>query len=196
MVGQHGTLLSSIGSGGRLIKTHEPFRNQYKKSILMVRDPRDIAVSEFHYRKQFSNDRNIAHQTFSEYIDRFVRGKTCVYGSWHAHCESWLPAVESKSALLVKYEDLQQSPIDKLDEMVRFLGFQINIEVLGRIVEANSAESMREKERVYRKQTNETEKVFVRHAKPAGWQELLSSNDIDVLRDKLGHVSSKLGYEL
>jgi len=35
--------------GGRLIKTHEPYRKEYGKAVYIVRDPRDVALSLHEY---------------------------------------------------------------------------------------------------------------------------------------------------
>src|SRR5437868_10954354 len=34
----------------RVLKSHEPFDPRYKKVIYVVRDPRDVAVSRYHFR--------------------------------------------------------------------------------------------------------------------------------------------------
>src|SRR5262245_29265740 len=36
----------------RYIKSHEPFRPNYRRAVLIVRDPRDVAVSCFHSAKR------------------------------------------------------------------------------------------------------------------------------------------------
>src|SRR5437868_9727768 len=37
----------------RMLKSHEAFDSRYKKVIYIVRDPRDVSVSGYHYRIKF-----------------------------------------------------------------------------------------------------------------------------------------------
>ncbi|MGC1371780.1 MAG: hypothetical protein WA824_06540, partial [Candidatus Sulfotelmatobacter sp.] len=48
-IGQQDAAQPLLAQDGRLIKTHEPYRPAYKKAIYLVRDARDVALSEFAY---------------------------------------------------------------------------------------------------------------------------------------------------
>src|SRR5277367_1240233 len=49
----------------RVINCHEAFRPHYKKVIYVVRDPRDVVVSLFHFQRK----RNVIEDDYS--LDRF-----------------------------------------------------------------------------------------------------------------------------
>src|SRR5262249_42861126 len=73
----------------RLLKSHEPFDPRYRRIIYVVRDPRDVAVSNYFWEmKQGSVSEGYP-------IEQFVlRWMQPVYwprlGSWGDHVTSWL----------------------------------------------------------------------------------------------------------
>src|ERR1700761_6865647 len=48
-VGRHQNAPQILVGGGRLIKTHESYRDVYRRAIFLIRDVRDVLVSYFHY---------------------------------------------------------------------------------------------------------------------------------------------------
>jgi hypothetical protein len=72
----------------RLIKSHECFDPRYRRVIYIVRDPRDVAVSAYHYDRK---GRNIPDGfPLEEYVTtRFMKTDE-YFGSWGEHAGSWL----------------------------------------------------------------------------------------------------------
>jgi len=72
----------------RIIKSHQYFDPRYKQVIYIVRDPRDVVVSQYHFQRK----RKIVADGFplSDFVSRFLAGETCFYGSWGEHVSSWL----------------------------------------------------------------------------------------------------------
>src|SRR5271170_6587185 len=104
----------------RILKSHEPFDVRFRKVIYLVRDPRDVAVSEYHFdlKKRYI----AAGMTLDEFIKRFVAGETSSYGSWWEHAASWIAARHANpSFLLVRYEDLLSDPIGETGKIAEFL---------------------------------------------------------------------------
>jgi hypothetical protein len=157
----------------RLIKSHECFDPRYHRVIYIVRDPRDVALSAYHYDRKGRNipdgfplDTYITTKfmktdeyfgTWGEHagswlanpgnlfqISRLKSSFLGTIGSWGENVMSWLGARgHDREFLLVRYEDLLQ---DTLREMVRisgFLGLQTSAEQISRAVELSSAENMR-----------------------------------------------------
>src|SRR5690242_17221396 len=46
-VGLQGKARAVLPGGGRLIKTHELYRQEYQRAIYVIRDVRDVLLSEF-----------------------------------------------------------------------------------------------------------------------------------------------------
>ena len=72
----------------RLIKSHECFDPRYRRVIYIVRDPRDVAVSAYHYDRK---ERNIPDGfPLEKYVTtRFMKTDE-YFGSWGEHAGSWL----------------------------------------------------------------------------------------------------------
>src|ERR1700733_5811248 len=74
----------------RVMKSPEPFDVRFRKVIYLVRDPRDVAVSEYHFdlKKRYIE----ADVTLEQFVKRFIAGETSSYGSWWEHAASWIAA--------------------------------------------------------------------------------------------------------
>lgn len=72
----------------RVIKSHECFDPRYRRVIYIVRDPRDVALSAYHYDRK---GRNIPDGfPIEEYITtRFMKTDE-YFGTWGEHAGSWL----------------------------------------------------------------------------------------------------------
>jgi hypothetical protein len=72
----------------RLIKSHECFDPRYPRVIYIVRDPRDVALSAYHYDRK---GRNIPDGfPLEKYVTtRFMKTDE-YFGSWGEHAGSWL----------------------------------------------------------------------------------------------------------
>src|SRR5215469_3707989 len=73
----------------RMIKSHECFDPRYKKVVYIVRDPRDVAVSNYHWelkRRVLSDDCSL-----EQFVPRFIAAEIePKLGSWSDHVLSWL----------------------------------------------------------------------------------------------------------
>src|SRR5260370_25081443 len=125
---------------GRLIGTHEPFRKEYRRVIYMVRDARDVLVSEHAFLR--------ALDYFDGDLDRFaksfVRGKVNGFGSWHDHVTSFLdsPIASTNDFLLVQYGELRQYPEIGYARILNFLGVEVDPDRIRRAVANNSLDKM------------------------------------------------------
>src|SRR5271170_1087818 len=77
----------------RILKSHECFDPRYHRVIYIVRDPRDVALSAYHYDRK---GRNIPDEfPIDTYITtRFMKTDE-YFGTWGEHAGSWL--VNSKN---------------------------------------------------------------------------------------------------
>jgi hypothetical protein len=184
----------------RILKSHEPFDVRFRKVIYLVRDPRDVAVSEYHFdlKKRYIDP----GFSLEEFVKRFIAGETSSYGSWWEHTASWIAARHGKSAfLLVRYEDLLADSIGETGKIAEFLGIQARLEHLQAAVERSSAERMRKLERQQADQwtgTKNTRKEipFVRAATSGGWKETLPLQSAEEIEVAWAPLLNFLGYEL
>jgi hypothetical protein len=184
----------------RILKSHEPFDVRFRKVIYLVRDPRDVAVSEYYFDRK---KRYIAPEmTLEQFIKPFLAGETSSYGSWWEHAASWIgPRYGNPAFLLVRYEDLLTDPIGKTAKIAEFLGIKADEERLRAAVERSSADRMRKLEQQDADKwtgTKNTRKEipFVRAAKSGGWKESLPRPLVEEIEVAWFPLMNFLGYEL
>jgi hypothetical protein len=183
----------------RIMKSHEYFDARFRKVIYIVRDPRDVAVSQFYFlrkRRRIGDDYSI-----EQFVTRFVAGETCDYGSWGANVASWLVTRQnSPSFLLLRYEDMAAQTGAELTRIASFLGVRATPDLVAQAVERSSADQMRKLEGA-----NATASVtkntrqdvpFVRSAKAGGWRTSLPKAAVAQLEAAWGRLMVYLGYEL
>lgn len=177
---------------GRIIKTHEPFRREYGRAIHLVRDPRAVVVSEYHYLRGY----DFYKGTLAAFVGDFVKGKVNGYGAWHWHTASWLQAA-SADVLMVRYEDLQHDSCAVLAQVTDFLGLDIGGGQLQQVVAHNSVQAMqRAEEKTAVLQFADDKAKFVRQGQVQAWQSELDDDQIALIEREMGAVMMRLGYEL
>jgi hypothetical protein len=184
----------------RVIRTHDAFDPRYKQVIYIVRDPRDVALSQYyHHRKRKLIDDNYPFESF---LPRFLAGETNMHGSWKQNVASWLAARHGDSGfLLVRYEDMIVDARRELARMGRFLGVDAAPEKISKAVEQSSAGQMRKLEQTQGDQCalikdTRQDLPFVRTAKSGNWKSELPEASIAAIETVWGPLMKSLGYEL
>ena len=184
----------------RILKSHEYFDPRYRKMIYIVRDPRDVLVSMYHYhikRRNFPDGYPMA-----EFASLFVAGSQRLgfWGSWGQHVKSWLDTHDSGNDFLVlHYEDMLQDPRRELARIAKLLNIEPAAETLNRAVELSSAERMRSLEKqesqewIGTKQTRQ-DKPFVRSATSGSWREIPDHSCLSQIEAAWAPLMRKLGY--
>lgn len=184
----------------RIVKSHEYFDPRYRKVIYIVRDPREVALSNYYFqlKKRFIPE----GYPIDQYIARFVSEGVDSYAPWGENVASWLGARGgAQGFMLLKYEDMANRPEQELSRIASFLGMEATPQRLSRAVELSSANRMRDLERAESskwKVTENTRKdvLFVRSAKVDSWKGKLSHEHVAMIESAWGTLMSCLGYEL
>jgi Sulfotransferase domain len=188
----------------RMLKSHECFDPRYKRIVYIVRDPRDVAISYYHYAiklKWIDPDYPI-----EEFVPRFIAAEFDVRGRWAAswsdHVMSWVSMRnESNGLLLLRYEDMIQNTEHEVHRVASFLNLQLTPERLTRAVQLSSADHMRNLEKresqawQLTKKTRQ-DKPFVRAAKSGNWEQGLPAASIALIESAWAPVMQHLGYVL
>jgi sulfotransferase family protein len=184
----------------RIIKTHQYYHPSYRSIIFVVRDPRDVCVSEYYFhrkRRVYADDFPI-----EEHVKQFVAGKSTLYGSWGENVVSWLATrANTPRFLLLRYHDMIADTLGSLQKIADFLKIEANSERLARAVERSSADNMRKLEKEQglawstTKQTRQ-DMPFVRVAKSGGWRQELPESSVALIEQAWGPVMKYLGFEL
>jgi hypothetical protein len=190
-VGKHESGAAVLPGNGRFIKTHEVFRPEYKKAIYLVRDPRDVALSEFAYQTALGLERT----DFDSYLERFLRKGVNPFSSWIDHVNSWTEASRTGRAeiLHVNFEQLKQKPEEQLGRIVEFLGMPEVRERIAGAIANNSLARMKEKEKE-NPQRASAKGRFIRSGSAGGWRASFTERQSQLVQQYAGNVLASLGY--
>ena len=185
----------------RILKSHEVFDPRYKRVIYIVRDPRDVAVSHYHFEMKqksipegYSIDQFVSEWIAGHYWERI--------GNWGDHAISWLSTRQGRDGfVVVRYEDLIADPKQELVKVAHLLAIDPTPERLARAVDLSSADRMRQLESTQGDKWVQTrymrqDKPFVRKATSGGWRSVLSAQAVAQIEAAWGDVMTSLGYEV
>ncbi len=167
-----------------------------KRVVLVARDPRDVAVSQFFQWKHRLKPGKVAINNYPprdadiELYD-FVTGDNG--GSISAVCDylnlwaSEAGAIES--FMMVRYEDLRADPHKHLSEMLQFMGVDPEAEAVATAVEQSSVENMRKQEssgrfrlagaRMVPGDKSNPDSYKVRRAKVGGYRDYFEDDQVE-----------------
>ncbi len=184
----------------RLIKSHECFDPRYKKIVYIVRDPRDVAVSNYYWElKKGSFPDGFPMQ---EFVPRWMASQYWPrLGCWGDHVASWLSTRRHHpDFLLLRYEDLIAHTERELIRVALLLQIDLTSDRLRRAIELSSADRMRQlenKEGGKWLQTKYTRQdaPFVGKASSGGWKSVLPNESAALIEESWQDLMSELGYE-
>jgi len=184
----------------RIIKSHECFDPRYPRVIYVVRDPRDVVVSQYHYHRKI---RKIGDDSPIEtFVARFLAGETCPHGSWGQNVVTWLATMEgSPRFLMLRYEDMVADTARELARAVDFLSLSAGPDQIALAVERSSAARMRKLEEAQTEKSGLTkgsrkDLSFVRSASSGGWRSELPAATVAKIEAAWGPLMRHLRYEL
>ena len=190
------------------------------KTVLLVRDPRDILVS-FYYHELFRNGiesvefdawRQILGNgcgditcldeiTISKYVRSPLRGIDYIIhfmNYWYDHRDCF------NALKIVKYEDLHANTHVALEDILRFFNVPLDKKSISKAVEEASFDNMRKLELDDRsdfelprpQDLNDKRTFHVRKGKVSGYLDELEDPDIEYINDRIErNLYSVFGYE-
>lgn len=195
-------------------KAHHPFRmlqktfhEAAKEIIYIVRDPRDVAVSAFHY---FGNPAKFPHlkqklrlmklDFIYEWFRETRRPTTIVDALIHGTVESaWLEVCWSNHVkpyldsdiLVVRYEDLLDDPVHEAQRILDSLQLSRS---WNQIETAVKKQSFHEKKRQFAENNQTVKAAFLRKGTTGQWKDELTKRQIQKIERAFGDVMRRLGY--
>ena len=186
---------SVLPGGGRLISTHEQYRGwkHYHKAIYLVRDCRDVLLSEFQYLQNLE----FFYGDLDKFVKHFVTTPVSGFGPWQRHVASWLdsPLYGTPNLCLVRFEDIKRDPVAGFTRVAEFLGVEASPELIQRAVANSSLEKMREKE-VREPVKASVKGRFVGAGEVRGWRSKLTEKQVRLIEKYAGPELTRLGYSL
>ncbi len=183
----------------RFLKSHQYFDPRYPRVIYIVRDPRDVALSQYHFHRK---RRLIADDyPMEEFVARFLVGDTSMYGSWGDNVAGWLATRNGHPCfLLLRYEDMLADTQAELSKAADFLHLARDEARIAAAVARSSANNMREMENKQAGLWSSTKDTradvpFVRSAQAGGWRTQLPEAAVRELENAWSPLMRWLGYE-
>ena len=182
----------------RIIKCHNYFDHRYQNVMYVVRDPRDVVLSEYRYCLK---TRAIPDgYSMEEFVARFIRGEVNEYSSWKESVGTWLAARgDSKRFLLLRYEDMVEHTSRELGKIAEFLLIDASPERIAQAVGRSSANNMRILEKTQGDRWVVTKGKrkdipFVGKAKAGMWKSALPDACVAQIEDAWGPLMVTCGY--
>ena len=182
----------------RYFKSHEGYRPDYRRVVLIVRDPRDVAVSYYHFIRKTKT--LPVNASMDDFMTKFMDGKIDPYGNWGENVGSWLGARRgTDNFLVVRYEDLLENTEAELTRIADMLGLAADERLMRHAVENSRADRMRQLEQKQRGEhkmlkRSRADIPFVRAAKSGQWRTELPPEAVQQIESAWGSVMRELGY--
>lgn len=190
--------LSPLGPFGipsipRILKSHASYNPYYNRVILLVRDPRDVVVSHYFYRQNYT--RSISSKTS---VSSFIRNKKYGINAWIDHTESWI-ARENHSNQIIrifKYEEFIKDAKGNLESIMDLIGIKVENSTLEQAINFSSKEFMRDSEIRHNSTSlsDNNQNYFVRKGKVAKGESLLEV-DKRFVEDNTREIAQMIGYK-
>jgi hypothetical protein len=194
-IGIHRDALHLLPGDGRLIKTHEVYRPTYKRAVYLIRDVRDVLLSQYSRENELGL---VWWGDFDTYLDRFLNGTVNGFGSWQEHIPVWLdsPLAKNGNLLPIMFADMRRNTQETLERVVDFLGFAVQPEVIAEAIADNTVDKMRARESSAQKlhKTSSEEGRFVRKGSVMGWRDKLTEAQLDLIERCAGQTMARMGF--
>lgn len=180
-----------LPGGGRLVKTHEPWRADYARGVYLVRDPREVVVSWYSVLRADPGRLD----DLGDFVRAFARGRIAGYGSWRDHVEGWVAAARRAPIRVERFEELRGDPHAFVARAARHLGIGADPSAVEAAVATNSAEGMRALERAnldYLTGLGRRSQGVRAGAAPP-WRDVLTDRQLAELRPDL-ELARQFGY--
>ncbi|XP_037778237.1 amine sulfotransferase-like [Penaeus monodon] len=178
--------------GPRCIKTHLPhhllpksFASSGAKMVYVTRNPRDTAVSYYHFTQLLSV--TSFKGSLADYFTLFLEDKA-MYSPFFPHVLGYWEARRDPNILFITYEELHQDPLAVIRKIASFLQVEASEEQLEYVAACTSFASMASNPSVNYEHWKDSgfchkdKGSFLRKGKVGGWQESLSAEQIEAFQ--------------
>ncbi len=131
----------------RLFKTHCTYEQtpgtDTVRIIMSSRDPRDCMVSFYHHVMDMTDEARAytgydAMKNFDDVFDSWMK-----HGAWFRNIKSWWPHKNDSNVLWFRYEDMKEDIDPVIEQILEFLGWQLNHEQIKQVKKYISFEWMK-----------------------------------------------------
>ncbi|XP_044165976.1 sulfotransferase 1C2-like isoform X4 [Acropora millepora] len=165
----------------RFMKCHFPYhllpmsQNEANRSkyIYVARNPKDVAVSYFHFVRTFGPDSDF-NGTFENFANFFVNGKGS-YGLWSDHVLPWWKRRNDPHILFLKYEDLKKDLYVNVRRVSEFLNKSLSEDVIAKIAHQCTFGEMKKNSDNFSVKDIDSKPLLLRKGEIGDWRNYFSA---------------------
>ncbi|XP_061194484.1 sulfotransferase 1E1-like [Saccostrea echinata] len=148
--------LDSMQFYNRIVSTHVPFQwlprkhvDGCGKIILVIRNPKDTAVSLF---KIFDSGGYIKNKSFQDFVHEDFLGPKAMHGGWFEYNKEFLKqaATRKNEMIVITFEKLKKDTKGELLRLAKFLGVKEDEQLIKDIVDKCSFNKLKDADKVVR----------------------------------------------
>ncbi|KAE8602621.1 hypothetical protein XENTR_v10014056 [Xenopus tropicalis] len=132
----------------RLFSSHLPYyfvprdlRNKRGKIIYIARNPKDVAVSYYHFYKAIKKVKQ--KKDWETFLDDYLSGKV-LSSSWFDHVKGWYTHQEDFNILFLTYEEMKKDLRSSVRQICRFVEKELDEREVDTIVEKATFQNMKQ----------------------------------------------------
>lgn len=151
----------------RVVKTHLPYRPLFKRcrgAIGIIRNPRDVMVSYYHFKK----DRL---QEYDSGFPDFIRDPNLGLRAWFKHYQSW----KDRWDLMIRYEDLLEDDFPEVQKMLDWMEVDVPDSMIKKALDRSALPEMQKLEG---QEKRKKQARMVRSGKERQWPAYFTSQDL------------------
>nr|AAH31851.1 2810007J24Rik protein [Mus musculus] len=118
------------------------FFSSKAKVIYLIRNPRDVLVSGYHYFNALKQGKE--QVPWKIYFENFLQGKS-YFGSWFEHACGWISLRKRENILVLSYEQLKKDTRNTIKKICEFLGENLESGDLELVLKNISFQIMKER---------------------------------------------------
>jgi hypothetical protein len=173
----------------RFFSIHAPYDPAFSRVIYVMRDPRDVMVSYWHHTK-------LMNPSFNMSLEDFIISDDQWPNLWHEHVGEWV-LHKHKRVFVVRYEDLKVDTFSAAKNLLEFIKYPVDEQVVLHAIEKSNFEKMKSLEDKYGSgQHADSVKGFLRKGKSGSWHDEINPYALSVLEKKFGSVMEAVGYKI
>nr|KAI8728528.1 estrogen sulfotransferase-like [Biomphalaria glabrata] len=176
----------------RVLNTHLPypripldFFRKRCKIVVIMRNPRDVAVSYYKFISNLSVWNYSGH--WDSFFPLFLNGNV-PYNSWFEHTENWLKVIKSgkHNVHVVFYEDFQSDFKDACRKLADFLEVPCSPELIDAIHRETSFANMKQNKEDFSLHLSKNgQSPIYRKGEVGDWQKWFTSEQIDLIDQEM-----------
>ncbi|XP_034965027.1 amine sulfotransferase-like isoform X2 [Zootoca vivipara] len=133
----------------RLFLSHLPYylvpkglKNRRAKVVYVVRNPKDVLVSYYHFSKIFVTLGKVEVEDFGIFMEKFLAGKV-VASLWLDHVEGWFSHRDDFNILFLTYEEMKKDLRSSVLKLCNFLGKRLTEKEVDAVVDQATFDKMK-----------------------------------------------------